>query len=82
MHYKKGAAGRVVDESYVLSIRRAAEKLMKSYHVRASIQIKPETRTIILSFLSSYDARADRALVQVSGETGSKEVSSVAEEQR
>lgn len=52
MHYRKGAGGKVVDESYLLAIRRMTEKLMKQLHVNASLQVQTETRTIVATFTS------------------------------
>lgn len=57
MHYKKGAAGRLVDDSYTLAIRKMVEKLMKQHSLVATIQIRPETRSLIVTFQERTDAR-------------------------
>ena len=56
MHYKKGAKGRVVDESYMLAVRRMAEKTMKQYHINSSIDVHPGTGTIVVSFFKTSAA--------------------------
>ena len=57
MDYKKGAGGKVVDDSYIYNVRLMAEKLMKQYHILASIKHHRETRSLVVTF---YTGSADK----------------------
>lgn len=52
MNYKKGAAGRIVDETYLHNVRLMSERLMKKFHVQASILQHTDSRTLVITFFS------------------------------
>lgn len=58
-HYKRGAAGKTVDEAYMLALSRMAKKLMKRYNVRAAISHQADIRCIIVTFYSERDSWSD-----------------------
>ena len=57
MNYKKGAAGKLVDDSYLYNVRLMTEKLMKRFHLQGSIKHIAETKSLIVTF---YQHSADR----------------------
>lgn len=57
LHYKRGAGGKVVDDSYVSVVRRMTERLMRRFKLRATLQLKPATRTIVVTFFNRADER-------------------------
>jgi hypothetical protein len=57
MTYKKGAAGKLVDESYMYNVRLMTEKVMKKFHLQASIKHYAESRSLIVTF---YNASFDK----------------------
>jgi hypothetical protein len=50
MLYKRGAGGRVVDESYGRAVTTMAHQLAKKYRLRAAIEVRPEIRSIVANF--------------------------------
>jgi hypothetical protein len=50
MLYKKGAVGKVVDASYSHAVFNKAHQLAKNMRLKASIDVKPEIRTIVANF--------------------------------
>jgi len=50
MLYKRGAAGKLVDSSYGLAVTKMAEQLAKQYRLRASVEVRPEIRSIVANF--------------------------------
>jgi hypothetical protein len=52
MNYRKGAAGKLVDESYVYNVRLIAEKTMRKYGLMASIKHHADTRSLVVTFYS------------------------------
>jgi hypothetical protein len=50
MLYKRGAAGKVVDASYGNAVTAMAHQLAKKHRLRASIEVRPEIRSIVANF--------------------------------
>ena len=50
MLYKRGAGGKLVDQSYGNAVTNMAHKLAKQHHLRASIHVHPEIRSIVANF--------------------------------
>ena len=50
MLYKKGAGGKLVDTSYGNAVTTMAHQLAKKYHLRASIEVHAEIRSIVANF--------------------------------
>jgi len=50
MLYKRGAGGRLVDESYGHAVAAMAHKLAKASRLKASIEVRPEIRSIVAGF--------------------------------
>ncbi len=50
MLYKKGAGGKLVDASYGNAVTTMAQQLAKKYHLRASIEVRPDIRSIVANF--------------------------------
>ena len=46
----KGAAGKLVDASYANAVSNMLHKLAKKYRLKASIDVRPEIRTIVANF--------------------------------
>ncbi len=60
MIYRDRVAGHVVEGAYLKTITNMTEKLMNQYNLRASIQHRPESRAIQISFYSGIDETAGR----------------------
>jgi len=52
MTYRRGAGGRVVDESYIYNVRLMTEKVMRKFHMQASIKHHADTRSLVVTFYS------------------------------
>jgi hypothetical protein len=50
MLYKRGASGQVVDSSYGHSVTKMAQQLAQEYRLKASIEVRPEIRSIVANF--------------------------------
>lgn len=50
MLYKRGAAGTLVDSSYAHAVTNMAQQLAKRYRLKASVDVRPEIRTIVANF--------------------------------
>lgn len=50
MLYKRGAAGSLVDSSYSHAVSNMALQLAKRHRIKASIDVRPEIRTIVANF--------------------------------
>jgi hypothetical protein len=50
MQYKRGASGKLVDDSYMLTIGRMAHMLMDKYGLRASVNHQAMTRCLVVTF--------------------------------
>lgn len=50
MLYKKGAGGQLVDSSYANAVSHMLHSLAKKYRIKASIDVRPEIRTIVANF--------------------------------
>ena len=50
MLYKKGAGGKLVDASYANAVSNMLHALAKKYHIKATIDVRPEIRTIVANF--------------------------------
>jgi hypothetical protein len=50
MLYKKGAAGKLVDSSYANAVSNMLHALAKKHRLKASIEVRPEIRTIVANF--------------------------------
>ena len=50
MLYKKGAGGKLVDASYANAVSNMLHVLAKRYHLKASVDVRPEIRTIVANF--------------------------------
>lgn len=50
MLYKRGAGGTVVDSSYAHAVHNMAHQLAKKMRLKASIDVRPELRTIVANF--------------------------------
>lgn len=50
LQYKKGAGGKVVDDSYFRNVSLFSEKLMKKYGLQCFIQHEPTARAIVVTF--------------------------------
>lgn len=55
MVYYKSATGKVVQGGYINSITSMTEKLMDKFNLQASVQHRPETRSILVTFYSGVD---------------------------
>lgn len=57
MEYRKGAAGKVVDDSYLYHVRLTTEKLMKRFRTQAAIRHHVGSRNLVVTFfLNSPDS--------------------------
>lgn len=52
LQYKPGAGGKVVDDSYLLTLGRMAEKLKDEYRIQAAVRRSPEANSIVVTFYS------------------------------
>ena len=50
MLYKRGASGRLVDSSYGTAVTNMTHQLAKQYHLKASVEVHPEIRSIVANF--------------------------------
>ena len=50
MLYKRGASGQVVDSSYGNSVTTMAHQLAKEYRLKASVEVRPDIRSIVANF--------------------------------
>ncbi len=50
MLYKKGASGKLVDASYANAVSNMLHALAKKYRLKATIDVRPEIRTIVANF--------------------------------
>lgn len=50
MLYKRGAGGRLVDQSYGHAVTSMAHQLAKKHRLKAAIEVRPEIRSIVASF--------------------------------
>lgn len=67
MNYKKGAGGRLVDESYLYNVRLMTEKVMKKYHLQASIKHHADTRSLVVTFFIGANDKWSTMSRQVDG---------------
>ncbi len=67
MNYKKGAGGKLVDESYLYNVRLMTEKVMKKYHLQASIKHHADTRSLVVTFFSGAADKWSSISRQVDG---------------
>jgi hypothetical protein len=50
MLYKRGAGGQLVDASYGQSVTAMAQQLAKKHRLKASIEVRPDIRSIVANF--------------------------------
>lgn len=55
LEYKKGAGGKVVDDSYLRNVSLYSEKLMKKFNLKCFLQHEPDSRAIIVTFYDGVD---------------------------
>lgn len=55
LHYRKGAGGKVVDESYFLTISRMVEKLKTRYGLQAAVRHNSDSKSIFVTFYSGKE---------------------------
>ncbi|MBI5707400.1 MAG: hypothetical protein HZC36_10480 [Armatimonadetes bacterium] len=55
LQYKPGAGGKVVDDSYLLTLGRMAEKLKDDYRLQAAVRRSPEANSIVVTFYSGRE---------------------------
>lgn len=56
LHYKPGAGGRVVDDSYVLTVGRMTEKISHRYGLQASVVHQNDDKVILVTFYTGRDS--------------------------